>query len=73
MPGVTPLEDRGIKPRPIIKSSPGSVNTQVSTTPFVLLVNAVNLRRLGLDKAVAYFIKFFEAGTKIPYPGLMRI
>jgi len=73
MPGVLPLEDRGIKPRPIIKSSPGSVNTQVSTTPFVLLVNAVNLRRLGLDKAVAYFIKFFEAGTKIPYPGLMRI
>lgn len=73
MRGVTPLSNRGIDPAPIMKSAPGTGLGQVSTTPFVLLVNAVNLRRLGLAGAIEYFIKYFEKGTKLPYPGLQQI
>jgi hypothetical protein len=70
---VLALEKRGIHPSPIIKSAPGTAGGQVSTNPFVLVTNAANLKRLSLDSCIEYFIKYFEKGTKIPYPGLLAI
>lgn len=69
---VLRLEERAIKPRPIIKSAPGVAGPTVSTNPLVLTTNAVNLKALGLAPLLEFFINFYK-GTKIPYPGLMAI
>jgi len=70
---VTPLQVRGITPRPIIKSAPGVAGGMVSTSPFTLLLSARAYSYLGLKDCMEFFIKFFEKGTKVPFPGLMRI
>lgn len=70
---IRDLTLRGIEPSPIIKSAPGTAGGQVSTNPFVLVNAAVNLRQRGLAGCVEYFIKYFEKGTKVPYPGLMTV
>lgn len=70
---VTPLFERGIVPKPIIKSAPGTALGQVSTNPFVLLLSARALWQKGLADCMLYFIKVFEKGTPIPFPGLERI
>nr|QDW65425.1 putative RNA-dependent RNA polymerase [Rhizoctonia solani mitovirus 37] len=69
---VTPLSERGIVPRPIVKSAPGSAGPTVSTNPLVLATNAVNLKALGLNAQIEFFMNFYK-GTKIPYPGLPAI
>jgi hypothetical protein len=70
---VTPLQVRGIAPRPIIKSAPGVAGGMVSTTPFALLLAARAYSYHGLQDCMEFFIKFFEKGTKVPFPGLMRV
>jgi len=70
---VLPLEARGITPRPIIKSAPGVAKGMVSTTPFALLLSARAYSYHGLKDCLEFFIKYFEKGTKVPFPGLMRI
>lgn len=70
---IRPLEERGIEPSPILKSAPGTAMGQISTAPNVLAWQAVNLRLNGVSHCVEYFIKYFEKGTKIPFPGLMTV
>jgi hypothetical protein len=70
---VQPLETRGVEPRPIVKSAPGVVLGLISTSPWVLVSQAFNLRRLGLGDCIEYFLKYFQKGTKVPYPGLLSI
>nr|ALD89120.1 RNA-dependent RNA polymerase [Rhizoctonia solani mitovirus 15] len=70
---IKPLDERGISPRPIVKSAPGTGPNSVSTTPWVLVSQAFNLKRLGLGDCIEYFIKYFEKGTKVPYPGLLSV
>jgi hypothetical protein len=70
---VLPLTERGIAPRPIIKSAPGVAGTQVSTNPIALLLAARAYVYHGLKDSMEFFIKYFEKGTKIPLPGLMAI
>jgi len=70
---VVPLQLRGIAPRPIIKSAPGVSGGMVSTTPFALLLSARAYSYHGLKDCIEYFIKYFEKGTKVPFPGLMRV
>lgn len=70
---IKPLEERGVSPRPIVKSAPGTGLGMVSTTPWVLVSQAFNLKRLGLGDCIEYFIKYFQKGTKVPYPGLLSI
>jgi hypothetical protein len=70
---VTPLFERGIVPKPIVKSAPGTALGQVSTNPFVLLLSARALWQKGMADCISYFIRAFEKGTDIPFPGLQRI
>nr|UJQ92532.1 MAG: putative RNA-dependent RNA polymerase [Mitoviridae sp.] len=70
---VKPLELRGVSPRPIVKSAPGTGLDMISTTPWVLVSQAFNLKRLGLGDCIEYFLKYFQAGTKVPFPGLLAI
>nr|WAY16617.1 putative RNA-dependent RNA polymerase [Binucleate Rhizoctonia mitovirus 7] len=70
---VLPLQERGIAPRPIVKSAPGTAGPQISTSPFALLLSARAYVHHGLKDALEFFIKYFEKGTKIPFPGLMGI
>jgi hypothetical protein len=70
---IAPLQGRGINPRPIIKSAPGTALRQVSTAPLALLLTARGLFKTGLNHQLEYFIKYFEKGTKVPFPGLLRV
>lgn len=70
---VPSLESRGIKTPQILKSAPQTAMTQVSTEPTVLVLSAAGLRLHGLDRAIQFFIGYFQKGTKIPYPGLGQI
>lgn len=70
---VLPLENRGISPSAIVKSAPGTGPQTISTSPWVLAGQAFNLKRLGLDETIEYFMKYFQKGTKVPFPGLLSV
>jgi hypothetical protein len=70
---VKHLADRGITPRAIVKSAPGTGPGGISTDPQTLLLTASGLKQTGLASSVEFFIKFFEKGTDVPFPGLMSV
>jgi hypothetical protein len=57
---VLPLDQRELKPRLIMKSSPNSSGTQVSTSPMAIIHSFYALQREGLLSTLSYFVDFFQ-------------
>jgi hypothetical protein len=57
---VLPLDQRELKPRLIMKSSPNSSGTQVSTSPMAIIHSFYALQREGLLPTLSYFVDFFQ-------------
>lgn len=70
--GESKLQTLGISPRGMFKSGPDGGMGHIVTHPLTLCLQAIRLRKLGLASHIEYFIKYFSAGTKIPWPGLMK-
>jgi hypothetical protein len=69
---VKPLDQRAIKPVPILKSAPSTYGTYVSSTPQVLLLQFYSLRVNGMLRYLEYFVHFFERPTKAFSTEFMR-
>lgn len=66
------LKSGVISPGPILKSAPGTGGPVISTHPLILMMSAGNLKRVGLDSCIIYFMNMFKC-PDVRYPGILRL